>query len=1173
MDRLCNALQEDRAARHSILEPLDVVVPNPNMERHVEFRVAEAHGVAANLRFRRLERFVRDWLRARLPDTPLLDASTLPGLTLGCLLDGTLLGQDVMSPVRTWLMAAGEAPDAVARRRVQLSAQLSHLFLEYSLGRMELLVAWERGEHPLHTTPSADVERWQAALWRALRASAKVTDGPVPLTLFEAVRRAPRKPLKDDPPRCHLFGLSYMARAFQQVLAVLAQHMDVHLYVLNPCLEFWEDVASVPELRARLRKQRQELPSRKDKGQGHLALDGDDPMGMLADSDTPALRLWGRPGREHLRLLNALTDGNMDGPEPPLNPESPSLLHQLQHDIATRHPDRLSSPPRAVDGSIRVLACPSPQRELEVVAQRIWELLNRDVTTGPHRLRFQHMAVLINATQKDRYLPFVQTVFAAAQRLPHHVVDVPLWQQSRVVDAALRLLNLPHSSFTRSEVMEVALHPAVHPGDDGVDRSHWATLVDRLGIFHGVTHADHARTYVDRDVFNWDQGLRRVALGAVMAGVPSGETRLFAHADQHYAVEESREDTAAARRFGLVLRSLLADARALRSYRGSASAWADVLARYLGTYLLAPEDDEERDVRRVLTTLRELPSMAPANTPLDARTVTEMLQQELSALGGSRGEYLADGVVVSTLMPMRALPFRHTFLVGMTESTFPAADRRDQMDLRTARRAPGDVSAAERDRYTFLETLMCTRETLHISHVARDEQTGDALGPASVVHELLTLLQRNHGVRAEQLVERHALRRSADGADSVFDEVRREAAAREHGDSIRTALQMGDLTEEISEVRLFTGAAFPELSRLLELPSLPPERETLEEDSVLQLRMVTLRRFLECPMQAWARVVLRMQDAEETATAQDDEPLEAGTLAATQLLRAAFEEAGGSASVAMEVYRRQRARLQAEGQWPVGLPGRVWEEDHQQLFRRWERALSAQVGPLPVGLERVRLGAGQEHQKVAAVHPPLRFTLPDPRPARAGKTLTVELSGTTEALLPAMQGCLLMSHAALDKPEQRLMLQLRGFVDHVVLAAAGLRPQDPFTVVTLGNHPSEVDRTLVLGPVSQDVAMEWVSGLVAALLGSSHTCFFPADAVFTVASKTEDNVVRMPDASSTRATLRAMQVGNDSGASRFGPLPSAVTRPVPELKALHTMLQKRWGLFFRLLPSAGGGGR
>src|SRR5690606_35778467 len=99
--------------------------------------------------------------------------------------------------------------------------------------------------------------------------------------------------------------------------------------------------------------------------------------------DTPALRLWGRPGRENIRILNELTQCDFDARfvDPTEDRHGPlTMLAALQRDILFRQPERVEPDPDIdpEDDSIRVLGCPSVQRELEVVGNEIWRLMHTD---------------------------------------------------------------------------------------------------------------------------------------------------------------------------------------------------------------------------------------------------------------------------------------------------------------------------------------------------------------------------------------------------------------------------------------------------------------------------------------------------------------------------------------------------------------------------------------------------------------------------------------------------------------------------------------------------------------------------------------------------------------------------------------------------------------------------
>jgi hypothetical protein len=117
--------------------------------------------------------------------------------------------------------------------------------------------------------------------------------------------------------------------------------------------------------------------------------------------------------------------------------------------------------------------------------------------------------------------------------------------------------------------------------------------------------------------------------------------------------------------------------------------------------------------------------------PVSYRVAAELARNALASIPGSRGQYLARGVTVASFVPMRAIPFRVVFVLGLGQGDFPRSARRGDLDLREARREPGDVTPREQDLYMFLETLLCARDRLVLSYLGRDEITGEERPPSA----------------------------------------------------------------------------------------------------------------------------------------------------------------------------------------------------------------------------------------------------------------------------------------------------------------------------------------------------------------------------------------------------------------------------------------------------------
>ncbi|MCB9599683.1 MAG: exodeoxyribonuclease V subunit gamma [Sandaracinus sp.] len=1125
VEALAEAIELRRAQRGP-LEPFHVVVPSRNLERHLTLALAERQGIVANLRFHRLERFVGRWLqRERIDVARVLDRRSLEAFVLRALLDDAWLAQVEAASLARYV---GEEPGiARDRRRTELALRLARLLEGYAYSRPEMLRAWDRGEL---VDASDATERWQAFAWRQVRDSASKERI---VSLHEALGRIRGvTPVPGAlPSELHVVGLSYVARIFQWVFGAMGERTELVLHVLNPCREFWEDVPAATELRA-------------------------DPEEALRerDDDPPLLTWWGRPGREHVHLLNELTSGDFE--ERFVEVEPTTVLETVQRDVLDRRvgPDARAS----ADGTIEAFACPGVRREVEVVAESIWRLVRQSDANDP--LRFHEIAVLVHAEDRDTYLPHVAAVFGEAQRIPHHVVDLSLQSESRVVEAAGLLVDVLLSRFARPEVLALLRHPALRvPGaPNELDRAAWVRLVDRLGVFHGRDGADLEGTYLAPETLGveavtWAQGASRLALGAFLESETDASPFVGPFGPMHPEPGEGDEATPA---LALLVRSLIADARFAETAELSLRDWARFFEALFVGYLEVGADREESELRRCLAACRAV-AEREIGEPEDAPKVrvyvaAELLREGLAALGGARGEYLADGVVVSALAPMRAIPFRVVFLLGMGEGRFPTSERRDPLDLRGRKRRIGDVTPAERDKYVFLETLLCARERFVVSWVARDELTGEPIEPSPVVAQLVELLGRRYVDDGHALIRTFPLRRHDEPARGrALHEAARESVAFRAGETLRKATGRDVRLEEVRE------AGGP-LAQVLAAGERMPSEAEIDEELVLSLS--ALREFLMSPLQGWARSVLGLdrESDDDARAAMEDEPFRPQGFERETALREAFEEGLRRRTKPEELHEREGVpRLQAHGRWPLGAVASRATEADRRVLGGWRRLFGQTVARAGMVPRRVRFGAGAEVGESDVVRDPITL---------AGARIV----GRTSLLFEDERASLVL--LAKEPPQgvelrrERLRHALAGFVDYVALVAGGAGMRDSHRALVLYGGDAAVDASTRFGPLEPDEARRWLEARVRELRGEPHDVFLPFEAVAQVLTSSEGW-----RGMTTASLHRAIESARRRRRSRddYGLVRREHERPAP--KDARELVHRRFGLFARLVGLEAGG--
>jgi exodeoxyribonuclease V gamma subunit len=1180
LDAFVQSMQDERT-RLGAFSPIHLVVPNRNIEAYLRLRLAERCGIAANLDTRFLRAFLTSIAERAVPGARVAGLAAVHGHVLALLHDADVLAAPELAPVAGYLATAGSDRDALDRRRCQLAGNLARLFDEYAGSRPDMLGEWatDRAQATGATT-APELAVWQRTLWRAVFGPGGRLERE---TLATGVRRVALATLWAEAMAqsttafagntLHVFGLSYMAVAYQRMLAALGRRADVRLYTLSPCRE---DADAL-------------VRSIASDGERIDRVAGEDPF-RLSDEAHPILRLWARPGRESLRLLAGLDDTTAD-----LRFDAPagsdSLLGRLQADIVARRiPSQITV---ALDDSVRVLPCPSLRRELEVVAAEIWALARRDPT-----LRLCDVAVVVPEASKDLYLAQVRAVFGESSDLPHNIADLPDPAAGRVGQAIAMLLDLPFSSFSRKELLPLLTHPCVLGALPEATPEAMRALVSSLGIVLGAERADLADTYLDRDLLTWEQGLKRLALGALAdhAGLDS-EMPFVLDGESYLPGPPPDGDIDA--RFGLLVRSLVSDAR-FAAGRGSTPErplpeWLAFIRAMLATYLTLDKDDGagKSALSAFLAGLDEIEEGGLHDVRISYRVAAELARGALDRLPQGHGHYLAGGVTVASFVPMRAIPFRAVFVLGLGQQTFPRPPQRHELDLRRGQRRAGDVDSREQDLYMFLETLLSAREHLVLSYVARDEITGDELPASSVLHDLRRLLAQSYLTPADcarlygdDPRTRPPLRRfDDDQRRGVLPAAEEEHRARALG---RDLVQSGaGLQTAWARLAHLDPPIRAGVARLLALPDLSGATP-VDRPETVAIPIIALSRFLVDPLQGAARFHLRLRENDEAGlTDVEDEPFDLDRLVRWRLLCGSAEssilaaQAAPDADALVELYRRRALAAELNGETPIGLFRRPIRAQEETVLRGWQAELVRVLGRARVEARTFHFSPTHERDDdragtvVRVRSPSLHVAVPGGRAHEPERSVEVAITGETRlwATCPGQEHlALAFSTGAHDGKRPKRQRVLRAFLDYLALAASGnalARTGAHCAHFFLSDGAPAVE-TVMFRPVEPERARAYLTGLCVELLTGArddggaptgmHPYLLPHEAVLA-GGRDIDGVLQQ-----IAGLCREARGGRSSFSSMQGALPDVLDRyAAPDAREVARMVDARFGLYFDLV--------
>ncbi len=1025
--------------------PSTIVVGSHLVSRWLMREIAQARGIASGLELVTFDRFVEmTWGAGELAAA--IDRRQLAAVIASVLADDRAMRE--LPAVASYLAAAPAPGDRAGPRRVQLADRLADVLWQYASTRSDWMAGFVAGRVPseLAADPTA---RWQVAL--AANVFARL-DGAVPVPMLPAKRREARlAPARSAVP-VSVFGMSFLVRSQLEALTDLAATSDVTVYMLDPCAELWDDVA----------------------GRGAIAnaTTGGDPL---------PLALWGRAARETIGALVERSDGDLDGRFS--TAAGKTALARLLADARARTVFAGGAQVPAIEPGVTVLACPNPRRELELVAAEIRTRLDADP-----QLAANDIAVWI-ASNPERYLAQAPAAFEAVG-VPCHLIDAPIDDRGRIGEAVLALLELPTSAMTRRDLLRVMTHPAVLAAFPHVEPDDWLQWTDRLGVAHGTDRESRRGTYLeDHDrFFHWDQAVRRLALGAFMVG-ERGERGPARIAQLEVAPEEVPPDQqASAASYALLVRSLCADAAWLATFEAPLTRWADVLVALVGSYLATRDDDAKRDLERVRAMLAGLARLDLDGRRVGFREAREHATRQLTSARAGRGEPLAHGVMLAPLAAMRAIPARIAFVVGLDEGAFPAGEQPSPLDVRTPR--AGDISPRDRDRHAFLEALLGARDALFLSYTAVEAKSGQTLGPSSVVLELADALApylaATSSRDALERISRHEPLQRFHGDGGSIDlppAIARERWAADVRDRIRDHLRGNGqpVPDEDDMFSLLTHPALGELRAALAISDAPAATDAAA--GVRTLSVSQLRAFFESPVQAWARSQLGLDDLPDDDTlTRSDEPFDLAANVRATVLREALEASlrtPGREPTAC--YDAIVAAWLLRGQFPVGVFGSAQRAVDLELLHSWREDLS------PVG-SVTRYAFGRARSRESILRPALEIEL------SAGRT--VRIVGETELLEVTPSGHRSLI-ALLGKIDARSKYHLRGALDHVLLAAAGLAPAGHAHVLVAGEGKARAGEHAAW---TETDARAYLAAIATELFDASHGYLLPYDSLARLAS-------------------------------------------------------------------------
>ncbi|MCR6532480.1 exodeoxyribonuclease V subunit gamma [Escherichia coli] len=904
-------------------EPEMILVQSTGMAQWLQMTLSQKFGIAANIDFPLPASFIWDMFVRVLPEIPKESAFNKQSMSWKLMtLLPQLLDREDFTLLRHYL-----TDDSDKRKLFQLSSKAADLFDQYLVYRPEWLAQWETG----HLVEGlGEAQAWQAPLWKALVEYTHELGQPrwhranLYQRFIETLESATTCP-PGLPSRVFICGISALPPVYLQALQALGKHIEIHLLFTNPCRYYWGDIKDPAYLAKLLTRQRRhsfedrELPLFRDSENAGQLFNSDGEQ----DVGNPLLASWGKLGRDYIYLLSDLESSQELDAFVDVTPDN--LLHNIQSDILELENRAVAGvnieefsrsdnkrPLDPLDSSITFHVCHSPQREVEVLHDRLLAMLEEDPTLTPRD-------IIVMVADIDSYSPFIQAVFGSApadRYLPYAISDRRARQSHPVLEAFISLLSLPDSRFVSEDVLALLDVPVLAARFDITEEGlrYLRQWVNESGIRWGIDD-DNVRELElpATGQHTWRFGLTRMLLGYAMESAQGEWQSVLPYDESSGLIAELVGHLASLLMQLNIWRRGLAQERPLEE-------WLPVCRDMLNAFFL-PDAETEAAMTLIEQQWQAIIAEGLGAQYGDAVPLSLLRDELAQRLDQERisQRFLAGPVNICTLMPMRSIPFKVVCLLGMNDGVYPRQLAPLGFDLMSQKPKRGDRSRRDDDRYLFLEALISAQQKLYISYIGRSIQDNSERFPSVLVQELIDYIGQSHYLPGDEALN--------------CDES--EARVKAHLTCLHTRMPFDPQNYQPGERQSYAREWLPAVTSqagkahsefVQPLPFTLPETVPLE----------TLQRFWAHPVRAFFQMRLQVNFRTEDSEIPDTEPFILEGLSRYQINQQLL-----NALVEQDDAERLFRRFRAAGDLPYGAFGEIfWETQCQEMQQLADRVIA-----------------------------------------------------------------------------------------------------------------------------------------------------------------------------------------------------------------------------------------
>lgn len=703
IEKLLNDIESIPESSDPFYSP-KIIIPNNNLSKYINLENAKKRSISFNFNFDYLENVLMELLLSlsgeHKKNIELL-TSKKNHIILTYMINNIIhsdFNNKELSEIKKFI---GNASEKEKNKKIwQLSQKLSSLFREYQYKRKFIIEKWLDYKKAY---PSIKSEEFQMYIYYKIfnKKNGMFINEinncryTTLLDIFDEISKIDKKNIKIVNKKIHIFCLSNISNFHYVLLNFLSDFFDFNIYLLNYSGNF-KNKTFLNFVKFNI----------KDENYKQIKT-------FLTNYTSEELFYENKKADTLLKIIkNRLLS------------EGTNNLNEMIYKKESNPED---------DGSIRIAGCQGIYREVETVLNSI--IYNLKTIPG---LKLNDIAVLV--PNLNKYKPYFNYILAKNSKLSFNLIDSTAKEDSIYGKAILSLIDLINGNFTRKEMFELFYNPCfmnkfkLSYNDINI----WLELCEENNIYNNLN---------EDSIFSWEKGLERVSLGTIMEEEKNFD-EIFRFNSYYDIIPYNKNnifDNVVLDKFIFIIQSLKNDVKQLKSYKNDPFTMITKIIKIFDEYLDVDYNNKfevsiKNSIIDSLHTLINMSNIFNKNDFVTIDLISEEIDSMLESMPSSNRNYLTSGINISQLLPMRPIPFKIIYIMGLNENDFPGKNEDLTINLINNNRMTGDLSKSEINLMLFIEIMFSAKDKLYLTFINKDIEKDAELHPSLVINIMLDFI-------------------------------------------------------------------------------------------------------------------------------------------------------------------------------------------------------------------------------------------------------------------------------------------------------------------------------------------------------------------------------------------------------------------------------------------------